>query len=85
MAEGLQMYGSDGIFPLQRERLQLLDAAFFGFAENGVSGGVHSGTDGTGRGIMQLMAEALSGHDLGVEHLLWRSKQFSVGGQQVDP
>jgi hypothetical protein len=33
---------------------------------------------------MRMVAEALSQHPAGTEHLLWRSKTFTQGGTLVD-
>ena len=47
--------------------------------------GTMTGTDLHRRGLCQLISESLHGHDQGAEHLLWRSKNLSVGGENIDP
>jgi hypothetical protein len=82
---GLVLYGEDGEFPLLPEAWEDLDAAFERFAdvaEDGVP--AHLGCDAQGRSLMRLVAESLSQHPGGTEHLLWRSKRFAQGGTVID-
>jgi hypothetical protein len=85
-SRGAELFGEDGRFPLPRSIAADLAAAFRTFAEEapGPISGL-TGTDLQRRQLVQLVAESLHGHEAGAEHLLWRSKQFSVGGQAVDP
>ncbi|HET8774787.1 MAG TPA: hypothetical protein VFP80_13375 [Thermoanaerobaculia bacterium] len=82
---GFLLYGDDGDFPLSPEAWEDLDHAFAHFGDEAPPGTPsHLGCDARGRGIMRLIAEALSQHPGGTEHLLWRSKTFSRGGTPVD-
>lgn len=44
-----------------------------------------TGTDDTRRGLARMVAESLHDHPKGAEFLLWRSKQFAIGGETYDP
>jgi hypothetical protein len=83
---GMSLYGEDSYFSLPHNSHQILREAFESFddlTKNELAG--LDGTDVGRRGIAQLLAESLHNHPLGVEHLLWRSKQFAVGGAALDP
>jgi hypothetical protein len=83
---GVPLYGDDGGFPLSPEAWEDLEHAFEQFGDEAPPGTpAHLGCDARGRGIMRLIAEALSGHPGGSEHLLWRSKTFARGRTPVDP
>ena len=83
---GEPLFGDNGGFPLSSKDTQLLKRAFERFGDEiPLRGGSLSGTDAQQRGLSQLIAESLKGHQDGVEFLLWRSKKFHVGGQAVDP
>ena len=80
------LYGDDGGFPLSPEVWEDLDHAFEHFGDEAPPGTpAHHGCDSRGRGIMRLVAESLSQHPDGTEHLLWRSKTFTKGKDPVDP
>lgn len=83
---GGALYGDDGFFPLRRGDAGVLRQAFETFdalAEDDPPG--LGGTDLHRRGLAQMMGEALHGHPGGATHLLWRSKRFLQGGQDIDP
>jgi hypothetical protein len=83
---GLSLYGDDGDFPLRPEVWEDFDHAFEHFGDEAPAGTpAHRGCDARGRGIMRMVAEALSRHPDGMEHLLWRSKKFKRGGSSIDP
>jgi hypothetical protein len=85
-ARGISLYGDDGEFPLTREAWEDFDDAFRHFGDEAPADTPsHMGCDARGRGIMRMVAEALSDHPGGTEHLLWRSKTFGRGGVPVDP
>jgi hypothetical protein len=83
---GKALFGDDGPFPLPASAQDELQKAFETFADtaeppdNGLTG-----TNDHRRGLAQLVAESLHGGDRAAEFLLWRSKQFSIGGSPVDP
>ncbi|MDP9190697.1 MAG: hypothetical protein M3P06_03235 [Acidobacteriota bacterium] len=82
---GFPLYGDDGGFPLSPDAWEDLDHAFEHFGDEAPTGTPsHLGCDARGRGIMRLVAEALSHHPSGTEHLLWRSKTFTLGSTPVD-
>lgn len=83
---GLTLYGNDGDFPLSPEAWEDFDHAFEHFGDEAPPGTpLHLGCDLRGRSIMRIVAEALSHHPKGTEHLLWRSKIFERGSIPVDP
>lgn len=83
---GLALYGDDGEFPLSPDAWEDLDMAFESFADVADDGTpAHLGCDAHGRNLMRLVAESLSQHPRGTEHLLWRSKRFIQGMTAVDP
>ena len=83
---GLALYGEDGEFPLTSEAWEDLDAAFESFADVAPDDTPpHMGCDAQGRNLMRLVAESLSQHPSGTEHLLWRSKRFIKGEAAIDP
>ena len=84
--KGKSLFGEDGGFPLSIETLKIIRHSFERFAEeiSPLDGGL-TGTNIHRRGLAQLLAESLHGHDQGAEFLLWRSKKFSVGGEAIDP
>jgi hypothetical protein len=82
----LPLYGDDGDFPLSPEAWEDFDHAFEHFGDEAPPGTLsHLGCDARGRSIMRIVAEALSHHPEGTEHLLWRSKSFKRGSTPVDP
>lgn len=85
--QGRTLYGEDGTFPLPRDTADLLRAAFEQFMDTDLSHEAPAGTATTAaqRGTAQLIAESLHGWDIGAEHLLWRSKRFTIGSQPIDP
>ncbi|RVT87161.1 hypothetical protein DXV76_03480 [Rhodobacteraceae bacterium CCMM004] len=76
------LYGLDGMFPLHERMDALLRRAFDGVHATVDDGGL---TTAHQRGLIQIVAEAMHGHDEGTQHLLWRSKTFTVGGRAIDP
>ena len=76
------LYGPDGVFPLSDETNTLLRRAFDCVHATAETGGLVTAHQ---RGLVQIVAEAMHGHDAGTEHLLWRSKRFAVGGRPIDP
>jgi hypothetical protein len=85
-SKGKSLFGENGSFPLSIKTLEIIRYSFDRFAEeiSPLDGGL-TGTDIHRRGLAQLLAESLHGHDHGAEFLLWRSKKFSVGGEAIDP
>jgi hypothetical protein len=82
----LPLYGDDGDFSLSPEAWEDFDHAFEHFGDEAPPGTLsHLGCYARGRGIMRIIAEALSHHSEGTEHLLWRSKMFTQGSTPVDP
>lgn len=82
----LPLYTHSGDFPLSAEVWDDFDFAFEHFGDEATHGThPHLGCDSIGRGIMRIVAESLAQHPGGVEHLLWRSKSFKLGGIAVDP
>jgi len=77
-----ELYGLDGEFPLSEETDYLLRRAFDLFDGTSETGGLVTARQ---RGLVQIVAEAMHGHDAGAEHLLWRSKKYLVGGRSIDP
>ena len=83
---GISIYGCEGGFPLSVEIWDDFDHAFENCLEEAPAGTpAHQGCDSRGRGVMRMVAEALSFHPRGIQHLLWRSKTFKLGGQYIDP
>jgi hypothetical protein len=84
--QNISLYGADGPFPLLPDIWDDYEYAFEHFGDT-VPAGVltHNGCDERGRNMMRLVAEALSQHPEGTEHLLWRSKTFQRGTTQLDP
>lgn len=84
---GHDLYGDrsrDVGFPLPESTRKTLARVWEDFMSPGAAGDKRA-TDAQQRGLAQLLAEALHGYDGGAEHLLWRSKRFSVGGRKIDP
>lgn len=83
---GGSLFDHDDWIPLDQNTKALLQTAYDSFddiLEEPVAG--LSGTTLQRRQMAQLIAESLHGHPHGADHLLWRSKRFTVGGQPVDP
>jgi hypothetical protein len=83
---GQELISEDSPFPFPETARAELELAFKTFADE--SEPFDNGLTGTNlqrRGLAQLLAESMHGQDKAVEFLLWRSKQFSVGGVPVDP
>ncbi|HEX9965994.1 MAG TPA: hypothetical protein VGB04_13545 [Allosphingosinicella sp.] len=80
---GGALFGADDIFSLPPEVQAILADTFDHFMEARVSPGPPPATSRAG--MARLLAEALHGHDAGAAHLLWRSKQFLIGGEPLDP
>jgi hypothetical protein len=80
------LFGDDGPFPFPASRKAELRKAFETFADEAepLDNGL-TGTNNHRRGLAQLVAESMHGDDRAAEFLLWRSKQFSVGGAPIDP
>lgn len=84
---GWSLHGTNGPFPLPDDIAERLRTAFDQFMDPCEAGEAPPGTATTSeqRGIAQLLAESLHGHDDGADHLLWRSKRFHIGGKPHDP
>ncbi len=83
----LPLYSEEGFFPLLPDTADILHSAFDAFMEVDDDPDTPPGTSTSSsqRSIAQLLAESLHGYDRGADHLLWRSKQFTIGDYPVDP
>jgi hypothetical protein len=76
--EGTPLFDENAAFPLARETRTILQQAqqSIGELDESPIEGL-TGTDALRRGLAQILAESLKGHDAGANFLLWRSKKFN--------